>query len=100
MKFLLGATVDSCRWSKDEGIPKAIYLYVVKEKFEKFTKSWKIWTNKKLTLNKYYEFEGTVTEKPNEKRKDADGKAIYESNFNVYKVIDIDIRQNEDEIPI
>lgn len=99
MKFILSATVDSCRWSKGEGTAGAIYLYVVKEKFDKFTKSWKIWTNRKLILNKYYEFEGTVTEKPNEKRKDADGKAIYEANFNVYKVIDVEVLSSED-IPL
>lgn len=93
MKFILIGKIESCRWSQNEESPNAAFLYFVKEKTDKFEKTWKVWTKVKLELNIRYQLEGYISEQPNKKRNDQFGKAVYETNFNV-----TDFKKLEDHI--
>jgi hypothetical protein len=105
LKFILCGTVSDHKWTGNEGTAAETHLYFVREKFDKFDKTWKIWVNKKLILNKYYEFEGTVTEKAHKTAKDENQRQVYVTNFNVYKILDVEeqtkgvIENNKDNAP-
>lgn len=59
------------------------YLYSISEVTEKSTKHWRIFTKADLILQGVYNFEGYISESPNNAYKSESGKVAYQSTYNV-----------------
>lgn len=81
MKFELTATIEKELWSSNGS-----YLYKVNEKQDKKDKGWTVFTKEPCNFGITYSFTGYVSESPDKKVVDQNGKKIYRMSFNATHV--------------
>lgn len=86
MQFKVNGEVSSVVAS-GQGKKGAWYLYAIKETFNgDKTKTWRIFSNQDLMIGASYSFEGYISESPNDRYKDQNGKASYQTTFNATNI--------------
>lgn len=83
MFFKLNCTYSRTLWSNAD---KTSHLVQVIEPIKSDTKTWAIWTRTELHTGIDYTIEGYISESPNKKFQDANGKVAYQANYNATNI--------------